>query len=701
MQLDRERDAVMDELEKLLYLTGVSSQYLDYGGERREVPAAHRLQALRVMGYVPDDPAAVRAAVAELDEAHWRQWLDPCYVVAAARPGLQLHCHPRELAECLQWQLSTAEQEVARGEWRPGVEPEVGDYHSDGVRYSARELVLPALQPGYYTLRMWHRERTESSQVMACPERCFDAADPDQRLWGVSCQLYTLRSGRNWGIGDFTDLRQLLDLAAGAGADLVGLNPLHAPCSDSPDAASPYSPSDRRFINPLYIDPEQLPEWAAVATGEAVGHWQESCRQLRSEALVDHERVAQLKYAAFEALFDQFVSMQAATARGRRFAEFEAAGGASLSGFADYEADHNPFADRHRQDPRFHSWLQWLAITQLTACQQHARSIGMRVGLMRDLAVGSVVRGCEVQQTPGLYLPGATIGAPPDPFAHAGQDWGMPVLHPQRLRQQCYRQFIELLQCNMLASGALRMDHVMSLLRLWWCLPATETGAAAGLYVYYPLQELLALLRLESWRNQCAVVGEDLGVVPAELRLRMHESGVYGNRVLYFEQHHDRRFKAPAEHQDEVLLMVSNHDVPALADWWQGSDLQRRQQLGLVADEAALAGLLQERITDKRRLLEALAAEALLPASWSGAAPDRVFDMALCSAIHRFCARSRSRLLLLQLEDLQLMREPVNIPGTYREYPNWRRKQALDTDAIFAAPAVRQLLAAVNQERMT
>ncbi len=362
---------------------------------------------------------------------------------------------------------------------------------------------------------------------------------------------------------------------------------------------------------------------------------------------------------------------------------------------------HNPFADRHRQDPRFHIWLQWLATTQLADCQQHARSIGMRVGLMRDLAVGSVDRGCEVQQAQGLYLTGATIGAPPDPLAPAGQDWGMPVLHPQRLRQQCYRQFIELLQSNMLATGALRMDHVMSLLRLWWCLPAVDTETPAGLYVYYPLEELLALLRLESWRNQCMVVGEDLGVVPAELRVLMRDSGVYGNRVLYFEQHHDRRFKSPAEQQDDVLLMVTNHDVPALADWWQGSDLQRRLQLGLLADEEALAWLLQERATDKQRLLDALAAEELLPTAWAGAALERVLDMGLCSAIHCFAARSRSRLLLLQLEDLQLLREPVNIPGTYREYPNWRRKQALATDEIFAAPAVRELLAAVNEERMT
>lgn len=688
----------MDDLEKLLYLTGVSAEYLDYGGERREVPRQHRLRTLRVMGYQPDDPAAVRAAVTALDEASWRQWLDPCYVVAAQAPLVQLHMHPGELGRQLQWCVETPEGTVVSGALQPDAGPEVGDYHSDGVRYSARQLLLPALQPGYYSLRLWHPERSESSQLMVCPERCF--GDDEVRLWGISCQLYTLRSGRNWGIGDFTDLRQLLDLAAAAGADLVGLNPLHAPCSDSPDAASPYSPSDRRFINPLYIDPEQLPEWDAVAASD-IARWQASREQLRAPSLIDHDRVSSLKYAAFETLFDQFAEVEPGSPRGRQFAQFQSLGGASLAGFASYEMAHNPYADRHRQDPRFHIWLQWLATTQLAQCQQHARGIGMRIGLMRDLAVGSVARGCEVEQAGGLYLTGATIGAPPDPLGPEGQDWGMPVLHPQRLRQRCYREFIELLQSNMLASGALRVDHVMSLLRLWWCLAAETGETAAGLYVYYPLEQLLALVRLESWRNQCLVVGEDLGVVPVELRARMREAGVYGNRLLYFEQYGDGRFKAPSEQQDDVLLMVTNHDVPALADWWQGGDLQRRLQLGLIADEAALAPLLQDRAVNKQRLLDALAAEQVLPAAWVEAAADQVIDMDLCSAIHRFCARSRSRLLLLQLEDLQLLREPVNIPGTYREYPNWRRKQALTTTAIFAEPAVQQLLAAVHEERGT
>lgn len=685
----------MTELEKLFYLCGISADYLDYSGQRREVPLAQRQRVLRLMGLEPQDPAALSATVERLDTDPWRRWLPHYSVVASVSPEIVLRIHPDQLAATFTWELIQEDGEALKGDCQLDTLPEVGDYHADGVRYSARQLPLPALALGYHTLRVTDGVQTASSRVMACPDRFYASEELDRkRLWGISCQLYTLRSGRNWGVGDFTDLLELLPLAAAAGADLVGLNPLHAPCSGGDAMASPYSPSDRRFLNPQYIDPEREPEWETVAATLVTPAWQERRDRLRAMSLVDYEAVNQLKYEALEAMFSVFRREQrkAGTERGRAFRRFVAAGGSTLEGFARYEAGHNVWARTCRAEPQFHAWLQWLASCQLQHCQQAALACGMRIGLMRDLAVGAVGHGCEVEQARGLYLTEASIGAPPDPFAPHGQDWGLPVPHPLRLRESGFRFFIDLLHKNMSACGALRMDHVMALMRLWWCLHDEDDHA--GLYVFYPRDEMLALLRLESWRHQCVVVGEDLGVVPDEFRQAMRCSALLGNRLFYFEQHHDGRFRAPAELAEDVLLMVTNHDVPTLADWWQGSDLQRRHDLGLIPDADALARQVQQREADRAQLRTWLDANGLLPA-----AVGAELDMALCSAIHQGCARGASRLLLLQLEDLQLLAEPVNIPGTWREYPNWRRKQAQFTVEIFANPEVQALLAAVDRER--
>lgn len=685
----------MTELDKLLYLCGISADYLDYGGQRREVPFAQRQRVLRLMGMEPADPAAVAAVVERLDADPWRHWVAHYSVVDAGAPQIALRVHPAQLAAQFTWELTREDGGVLAGECRPDSLPEIGDYHADGVRYSARQLSLPALAPGYHTLRIADGTQSASSRVMACPERFYaPEAAARERLWGISCQLYTLRSERNWGVGDFTDLLELLPLAAAAGADLVGLNPLHATCSDSDAIESPYSPSDRRFLNPQYIDPEREPEWDTVAATLATPAWQERRARLQAAPLVDYQGVNQLKYEALEAMFSVFRQQQrrAGTERGRAFRRFVTAGGSVLEGFARYETRHNVWARTHRAEPQFFAWLQWLASCQLQHCQQQALDSGMRIGLMRDLAVGAVGRGCEVEQTRGLYLTEASIGAPPDPFAPHGQDWGLPVPHPLRLRESGFRFFIDLLQQNMRACGGLRVDHVMALMRLWWCLHDADDNA--GLYVFYPREEMLALLRLESWRQRCLVVGEDLGVVPGEFREAMRRSALLGNRLFYFEQHDDGRFRAPDEFPEDVLLMVTNHDVPTLADWWQGGDLQRRRELGLIPDDDALAQQQQQRGADREQLKAWLDNNGLLPAT---AGPE--LDMPLCSAIHQACSRSASRLLLLQLEDLQLLTEPVNIPGTWREYPNWRRKQARATAEIFAPAEVQALLAAVDRER--
>ncbi|TXS96584.1 4-alpha-glucanotransferase [Parahaliea maris] len=690
----------MDDLGKLLYLAGVSADYLDYHGVRREISHEDRLRALRAMGVNTEDTAAVSAAVNALDADPWRLPLRPWYILSADAATVILHSHPDNLQQPLAWRLELEDGSVRQGSCRAADLSAAGEYFLDGLRYTGHQLELGDVPPGYHRLVLDSGETQHTSALFACPARAHEI-DGEERFWGVSCQLYTLRSERNWGVGDFTDLRQLVQRLAELGADLVGLNPLHAPCSDSPDAASPYSPSDRRFLNPVYLDPEQIADWQECEQAGTVlldGTRMARRNRLHDAALVDYDRVNALKYELFEVLYANFRQrhLGSDSLRARQFADFVAEEGEGLQHFSRYEMAHNPFPRRFGNDPRFFQYLQWQALAQLAQCQQAAEAAGMRVGLMRDLAVGAVSRGSEVRQTRGLFLPEATVGAPPDPLGPLGQDWGLPVINPLQLRQQQFAHFIELLRRNMDGAGALRIDHAMALMRLWWCLPESDDGPRSGLYVYYPRDELMALLRLESWRHRCLVVGEDLGVVPDDFRAEMHRGHIYGNRLLYFDTHLDGRHRLPDEQAPDTLTMITNHDVPTLADWWAGSDLERREVLGLYHHPGELAQQLDERRGQKQRLLDWLVQSGSLP---PGQDPDQPFDLALCRLIHTTCARGRSRLLLLQLEDLQLMREPVNIPGTYLEYPNWRRKQGVDTARLLADPAVLALLADVDRER--
>jgi 4-alpha-glucanotransferase len=276
----------------------------------------------------------------------------------------------------------------------------------------------------------------------------------------------------------------------------------------------------------------------------------------------------------------------------------------------------------------------------------------------------------------------------------------LPVIDPLSLRQSHYRHFIQLLRANLSCYGAIRIDHAMSLMRLWWCLTEEGDQQRAGAYVYFHVQDMLALLRLESHRGHCQVIGEDLGVVPREFRELMQANALMGNTLFYFEQDYSHNFRAPHEHREQVALMVTNHDVPTLADWWAKSDIKRRFDLAVIKSEDELTAVCAQRRHEKGQLLYLLGEQQLLSDSWQCRDTEKPFDFELCLAIHRLCARSASRWVLFQLEDLQLMTEPVNIPGTYREYPNWRRKQLRATGDILADSQVVQLLRHISQERI-
>ena len=551
-------------------------------------------------------------------------------------------------------------------------------------RALVRKLVDQRLEVASSYLDVWGREKAIDAGVRAAllkamgPQRkarkveleggrCYQPPVlGERRLWGFMTQLYGLRSERNWGIGDFSDLRMLIELGSGLGAAVIGVNPLHA------TQGSPYSPSSRHALNVLYIDVEAVPGFAPSPA------LRKRLQGLRDAELVDYEGIRRLKLGALEKLFrNQRAKLP--TKSLRDFAVFEALREKHGGGWQSWpERFHDPaspdvqaFARKHEKRVAFHAWLQALAREQLDAAQRSAHERGMPLGLYVDLALGADRGGAEVWSDQDAYAVDASCGAPPDEFNPRGQDWGLPPYSPRALRASAYQPFIDLLRANMPKGGALRLDHVMALSRLWW-IPRGEKPERGG-YVHYPFREMLAVLAAESRRAQCLVIGEDLGTVTAELRAALNQAGVLSYRPLLFEKESSGEYCAPAAYPREALVCVTTHDLPTWRGYWEAHDLKLREQLGLTVD---FRKELNAREQEKQRLARALQRQNL--------------DLS-ARAAHSFIARTPAKLALLQPEDVFGMLEQANLPGTVAEHPNWRRKLPVPLEQWKGHPEVAAL----------
>jgi (1->4)-alpha-D-glucan 1-alpha-D-glucosylmutase len=542
-------------------------------------------------------------------------------------------------------------------------------------------------------------------------------------------QLYGLRSHRNWGIGDFTDLAALCERSGASGAGVVGVSPLHALFPHNPAHASPYSPSSRLFVNALYLDVEAIEDFAECeAARELVGSPAFAARlaALREPSEVDYPGVAAAKREALELVYASFRTrhLQRDTARARAFDAYRRQRGETLERHALHEAlqEHcfahdrsawgwpawperyrHPgapavaaFARSHRERVGFFAYLQWQAELQRATAARRARDGGLAIGLYADLAVSVDRGGAESWTWQGLYA-AASVGAPPDAFNPEGQNWGLPPIVPSRLAATGFAPFIATLRANMRDAGALRIDHVMALMRLFW-VPEGSTPAQ-GAYVRYPFDELLALLALESHRHRCLVIGEDLGTVPDEVREALAEHDVLSYRVLLFERDAGGGFRPPDAYPERALATASTHDLPTLAGWWEGRDIETRASLALI-DAGERDRQHWSRGEDRARLLRALAANGSLPANAS-ADPDAwpTMTAALAAAIQAYLAATPSALVIVQLEDVLLVREQANLPGTVDEHPNWRRKLPHAIDDALDGEAFRALAKRLRDAR--
>lgn len=617
-----------------------------------------------------------------------------------------------------------------KGDWLWQLQTEKGKTFRGKVS-GGEVLDLPQNLPtGYHQLLLSQDKKQHSCRLIIAPKRCYEPAalKQGQKLWGACVQLYTLRSEQNWGIGDFSDLQLLLAGMAQHGGAFVGLNPIHSLYPAQPENASPYSPSSRRWLNVLYIDVAAVEDFKS--SPRAQRWWQQKNTQqalskARESDQVDYARVTALKIQGLRHAWPQFGLRGAEDAQRADFEQFIADGGDSLQAQAAYDALQAEMAKqnaagwgwqgwpaeyqqadseavqqfcRGQQDEvRFWLWLQWLAQRQLDACWQRCTELQLPIGLYRDLAVGVAEGGSETWCDRELYRLQASIGAPPDPLGPQGQNWGLPPMDPQVLAARAYQPFIDLLRASMASCGALRIDHVMSLLRLWW-IPHGET-AASGAYVHYPVDDLMAILALESERHQCMVIGEDLGTVPPEIVGKLKRFGIYSWKVLWFEQQDGQHYRAPGDWAEQAMATLTTHDLPTLRGFWSAGDLALGEKLGIYPDKAVLSELYADRAVKKQALLDALHQYGCVPQRFVKRADKLEVSAALSQGLHAFVANTRSLLLGLQPEDWLLMAEPVNVPGTSNEYPNWRRKMSHTLEEIFADPEVNRLLKKVDKQR--
>ena len=665
-----------DVLRDLARRAGIAIEWQDYAGRPHSVAPPVLRRVLAALGLPADSSRDLSASRRMLTRRNFVADLPPLVTAVAGRPTrLDLGGSdplPAELV--LEW----------------------GDRRQIALVPSRGRLRIPAIaETGYHRLRVERREIV----LVVSPGRCRSIEDvvPDARLWGLAAQLYALNHPGDGGIGDLAGVADLARVAGAKGADAISLSPMHALYAADPTRYGPYSPSSRMFLNPLHAAPE-------LVFGPAAG-----TPAPLSDGLIDWPAASAAKYASLRDLFDSFLEGDDWNGPlGADFARYRADGGDLLQEHACFEALHalptplrnwrewptdlrdpsgtavTSFADSQPVEILFHQFLQWISDRSLAAAQDATRLAGMRIGLIGDLAVGMDPNGSHAWSRQDDILQGLTIGAPPDLLNPGGQDWGLTGFSPRALEANGFFAFRAMLRATMRHVGGIRIDHVMGLARLW--LIPDGAPPADGAYLNFPLTDLLRLLTLESTRRNVVVIGEDLGTIPEGFNTTLAQTGIHGMRVLWFERDTQTGFSSSRGWGDTDVAMTSTHDLPTVAGWWKGNDIDVRQ--GQDTERT-------KREQDRPKLWDAFVRDHVA----DGPAPnpkdtDRVADAAV-----RFVAKTESPLSLIPLEDLLGQAEQPNLPGTITEHPNWRRRLPAPAEVMLNDETVARRIGLVATER--
>lgn len=672
-------DPLSAELVELARVHGVATEYWDWHGAHVAVAGHTVRDVLTALGVDAGSPDAVLASLQQHDERAWREMLPPVVVTRQSwHPWVPVHvAHGDAVRAWVDLEGGGRRELRQQDHW---VAPRVLDGAQVG---EATFEVPPALPLGWHVLHARSNGREASCALVVTPDRLElpPALAGEGRSWGFMTQLYQVRSQRSWGIGDLADLADLaVWSAADLGADFVLVNPLHAAELTGQMEPSPYLPTTRRFINPVYIRVEDVAEVAYMpATERQRLEWAaEQAHTANTSAQIDRDTAWAAKRSALEIVF----GLPRSVARGRAFEQYCADQGQGLLDFATWCAlaeEHglpwgswpsglldprSPAVDAERRRlvvrVEFYAWLQWVVDEQLGAAHRGALAAGMRLGIVHDLAVGVHPEGADAWALGAALARGVAVGAPPDAFNQQGQDWSQPPWRPDQLALAGYAPYRDMLRAVLRHAGGVRVDHVLGLFRLWW-VPA-GSGPDAGTYVRYDHEALVGILVLEAHRAGAFVVGEDLGVVEPWVRDYLRERGVFGTSILWFEKDDAGAPLPPESWRELCLATVTTHDLPPTAGYLAGVHIDVREQLGLLTRTVEQERRVDE--ADREQVLAMLRSRGLLRA---GAGDREVVD-----AVHRFLTWTPARLLGVALPDAVGDRRPINQPGTDEEYPNWR-----------------------------
>lgn len=652
--------------------------YTDVWGQTHVAGSGTLRGILAALGVPCETPEAIAKAITERDAAEWSHPLGVTQVVSEQARHLPLRVPEADAGGSVKLEIAWEDGDLQHHPyWLPELE-ETGRAEFAGRRYVEKRLPLPRLRLGYHHARVYRVHEPELSllgeaPLIVCPER---ACQPQGRTAGLALALYGLRSARNWGCGDFTDLEAAIDAFAPSGAAFIALNPLHAIANREPYNISPYLPECSLYRNWLYLDVERVPGFASRDVPQA------EIAELRRTAFVAYDRVAAAKLRALRLAFQRFGTSP-------EFEDYVEREGGFLHDYAVYcalwsrlhaanpelwlwtdwpEAYRDPrspevarFAREHERDVLFWKYLQWQVDVQLAGAHAHAQARGMNIGLYHDLALATDRFGADLWAHRQFYAVGARTGAPPDLLAPSGQDWGFPPPHRDAHRAAGYRLFAQTIRTNARHGGALRIDHVMRFFRLFW-IPDGWT-ARDGAYVRDYASDLLGILALESRRQGFIVVGEDLGTVQPEVRAKLSRMGILGYRVLWFEKDGQGRYLPPEAYPEQAAVTTTTHDLATLAGFRLGCDIEARRAAALISEAAY-----QQQWAARRADLEAL--EAACAAAGFPGDPLGFVLATPCS------------LAIVNQEDLTGETEQANLPATTWEHPNWRRKMRVAVEEL-------------------
>lgn len=711
-------------LEILAEKLGIATSFLDGSQERKE----HLVDEKTIrffaekMGYKAGTEEEIQNSILQYDKKRWQQSLEKIYVVDQENVKFDLVI-PAEyqtgkfsvlLSPSKQQNYSPVSFEIFNTE----------EYQLIGkTRYVRLQFVITEhLDIGYYDLELQVENKHYKSLLAICPKTCWQNEALNKKTWGFAIQLYSLRSERNWGVGDFTDLKNFAQMAAKSGADIIGLNPLNVLCHDYPENASPYQSISRMYLNPIYIDVEAMPEFKA----EDLAEIKNDIEEFRQSELIQYEHIYPLKVRMLRRCYDRF-KQTPNTLRYQEFENYVIAEGSELERLAVFQSLYHKYtqesignwrswpeeyqspnslavkeyAKENVDEINFFKFMQYEASRQFEQAAKAVKDSGMKIGLYRDLAVGVGQDSAEVWSEPELFFKDAGAGAPPDALFPAGQEWALGAFIPSALKETAYKPFIKILRANMHNSGALRIDHVMSLMRLFIISEKLKEGT----YIYYNFKDMLNIVALESVLNQCSVVGESIGNVPDGFLDALEAKNIYALSVLWSERYNDGwgDFKMPEAYPPRAFASIGTHDMSPLKMWWFGYDIELSYQLGIIENEEQRNASYKGRENDRWRLLKVLDASGVWPKDkprqgnyiYGEGYPEGIEE-----AANAYMAKTTCPVFLAELENILHVEKRQNLPGTDRDkHPNWRRRIPVSLEKLPTDPAYVRNIKAISDVR--